>query len=105
MIRRNLLTNQKAMRKLNPHAPILKKYSRLQNERRRAAREVLRQKRNGVKVDPKAVTSAAKVLNLKLRTWKQKRAEDKKVVDQKLAARKEAKKKRPQERKAKKSAK
>lgn len=69
-VKRNPLANPAALRKLNPHAPIIKKYARLNNEQRRAAREVLRRKRSGVKVDAKEVQKATAVLGLKNRTYK-----------------------------------
>ena len=58
------------MRKLNPYSAVLKKYSRLNNERRRAARELLVKRRRGEKVDEKAVQKAALTLGVKVRKYK-----------------------------------
>lgn len=63
------------MRKLNPYAAVLKKYAKVTNERRRKAREVLRKKRLGEKVDPKELNKAAETLGIKLRKYKEFKAE------------------------------
>lgn len=70
----NPLKNYHSLRKLNPHALIVKKYARVMNEQRRAAREVLRKKRSGEKVDANAVKKACTTLGLKNRTYKQMKA-------------------------------
>jgi len=69
--KRNPLNNPLIMKRLNPYATVLKKYAKLTNERRREAREVLRQKRAGKKVDEKTMKKATRVLGLKLRKFKE----------------------------------
>jgi large subunit ribosomal protein L4e len=70
-IKKNPLKNPAVMARLNPHALILKKYARLSNEKNRVAREVLKQKRSGVKVSAADLTKATKTLGLKNRTYKE----------------------------------
>lgn len=55
---------------MNPYAGILKKYARLTNERRRAARDILRKKRSGTKVSPDDLKKATEVLGITNRTYK-----------------------------------
>jgi large subunit ribosomal protein L4e len=103
-IKRNPLRNPAVMRRLNPHAAILKKYARLSNEQNRAAREVLRRKRVGEKVDAKELQKAALTLGLKLRKFKEFKAEGLKKKATLAAARKkfaEAREKRLSAKKAK----
>jgi len=69
-VKRNPLKNPLVMRKLNPYSAVLKKYSRINNERRKAARELLIKKRRGQKVDEKAVQKAALTLGVKNRKYK-----------------------------------
>lgn len=59
------------MKKLNPYSAVLKKYARLNNERRRAARQLLLKKRKGEKVDDKALAKAGLALGVKLRKFKE----------------------------------
>jgi large subunit ribosomal protein L4e len=68
--KKNPLKNPAVLAKLNPYAAILKKYARLTNERRRAAREVLRKKRSGTKVSPDELKKATSVLGIQNRTYK-----------------------------------
>jgi len=74
-VKRNPLKNPVAMRKLNPYAAVLKKYARVNNERRRIARDVLRKRRRGEKVDEKEVKKAALTLGVKVRKYKAYKAE------------------------------
>jgi len=74
-VKRNPLKNPIMMRKLNPYAAVLKKYSRLNNERHRVARTVLKNKRLGKKVDEKQLKKAAAVLGITLRKFKDYKAE------------------------------
>jgi len=68
--KRNPLKNARLLKRMNPYAPILKKYARLTNEKNRAARAVLLKKRTGQKVDAKEMEKATKTLGLKLRPYK-----------------------------------
>lgn len=77
------------MKRLNPHSAIIKKYAKITNEQRRKAREVLRRKRQGDKVDEKEVKKAASTLGLKLRKYKEYKAE----IQKKKTALKEARQK------------
>jgi len=77
-IKRNPLNNPLVMRKLNPYSAVLKKYSRLNNERRRSARELLVKRRRGEKVDEKAVQKAALTLGVKVRKYKDYKNENQK---------------------------
>ena len=70
-VKRNPLKNPLVMKKLNPYSAVLKKYARLNNERRRAARLVLQKKRKGEKVDDKTLQKAALALGVKLRKYKE----------------------------------
>lgn len=70
----NPLKNRSALRKLNPHALVVKKYAKINNERRRLAREVLRKKRAGTKVTAEELKKATETLGIKLRTSKQLKA-------------------------------
>ena len=70
-VKRNPLKNPLVMRKLNPYAAVLKKYSRITNEQRRGARELLKKRRGGEKVDAKALQKAALTLGVKLRKYKE----------------------------------
>jgi len=74
-IKRNPLKNPVVMKKLNPYAAVLKKYARTTNERRRVARQVLLKKRSGEKVDEKDLKKAALTLGIKLRKYKDYKAE------------------------------
>lgn len=74
-VKHNPLKNPVMMRKLNPYASVLKKYARINNERHRAARAVLRNKRLGKKVDEKELKKAAAVLGIRLRKFKEYKAE------------------------------
>jgi len=74
-IKKNPLTNPVAMRKLNPYAAVLKKYARVTNVRRKAAREALLKKRRGEKVDEKEMKKAAATLGIKLRKYKDYKSE------------------------------
>ncbi len=74
-VKKNPLKNPVVMRKLNPYAAVLKKYARITNERRRLARDVLRKRRRGEKVDEKEVKKAALTLGVKVRKYKQYKAE------------------------------
>lgn len=69
------------MRRLNPHAHILKSQARANNESRRKAREVVRQSKSGEKVDAKQLSKSARILGIKLRKYKEyKAAKAKKVA-------------------------
>lgn len=74
-IKRNPLKSSVVMRRLNPHALILKTQARANNEARRKARELVRQSKSGKKVDQKLLNKSAKVLGLKLRKYKEYKAE------------------------------
>jgi len=74
-VKRNPLKNPEIMRKLNPYAAVLKKYARNNNERRRAARQLLLKRRRGEKVDEKDAKKAALTLGIKLRKYKEYKAE------------------------------
>lgn len=63
------------MRRLNPLAPSMKAQARAVNLRRRAARELVGKSKSGTKVDGKALEGAAKVLGIKLRKYKEYKAE------------------------------
>ena len=63
------------MRRLNPHALILKTQARANNEARRQAKEVVRQSKAGQKVDQKLLNKSVKVLGIKLRKYKEYKAE------------------------------
>lgn len=58
------------MRRLNPHALILKSQARATNEARRNAKLVVSQVKAGQKVDQKLVNKAVGVLGIKLRKYK-----------------------------------
>ncbi|RWS12261.1 60S ribosomal protein L4-A-like protein, partial [Dinothrombium tinctorium] len=60
-VKRNPLKHPLVMKRLNPYSAALKKSVRNLSERRRAAREVLRKKRLGEKVDEKELEKAARV--------------------------------------------
>jgi len=75
VVKRNPLKNPLVMRRLNPYAAVLKKYSRTDNERRRAARQVLLKKRKGEKVDEKELKKAGLALGIKIRKYKAYKAE------------------------------
>jgi len=75
VVKRNPLKNPLVMRKLNPYSAVLKKYSRTDNERRRAARQVLLRKRRGEKVDEKELKKAGLALGIKIRKYKAYKAE------------------------------
>jgi large subunit ribosomal protein L4e len=68
-VKRNPLKNPLVMRKLNPYASVLKKYSRLNNDRRKSARQLLLKRRGGEKVDDKEVKKAAIALGVKVRKY------------------------------------
>jgi len=74
-VKKNPLKNPVVMRKLNPYAAVMKKYARTNNERRRAARDVLRKRRNGEKVTDSDVKKAALTLGVKVRKYKEYKAE------------------------------
>jgi len=74
-VKKNPLNNPIVMRKLNPYAAVLKKYARVTNERRKNAREVLRKKRLGQKVDEKELKKAALALGIKVRKYKDYKSE------------------------------
>jgi len=74
-VKKNPLKNPVVMRKLNPYAAVLKKYARTNNERRREARDVLRKRRNGEKVTDSDVKKAALTLGVKVRKYKEYKAE------------------------------
>lgn len=59
------------MRRLNPYSWILKTQARANNLRRRRAREILRRRKAGEKVDPKALDKATQLLGIKLRKYKE----------------------------------
>ncbi|CAG2102718.1 unnamed protein product [Medioppia subpectinata] len=75
VVKRNPLKNPLVMRKLNPYSAVLKKYARTDNERRRAARQVLLRKRKGEKVDEKELKKAGLTLGVKVRKYKAYREE------------------------------
>ncbi|XP_054161959.1 60S ribosomal protein L4-A-like [Oppia nitens] len=75
VVKRNPLKNPLVMRKLNPYAAVLKKYARVNNERRKSARELLLKKRRGEKVDEKELKKAALALGIKIRKYKEYKAE------------------------------
>jgi len=79
-IKQNPLKSAVVMRRLNPHALILKSQARATNEARRKAREVVRQSKAGQKVDQKLLNKSANVLGIKLRKYKQYKAEKAKKV-------------------------
>jgi len=58
------------MKRLNPYATALKKSLKHLSERRKAAREVMRKKRLGQKVDAKELAKSAALLGMKLRKYK-----------------------------------
>jgi len=74
-IKQNPLANAFILRKLNPYSAVLKKYARVTNKRRRAARDVLRKRRLGQKVDEKEVKKAGATLGIKIRKYKEFKAE------------------------------
>jgi len=74
-VKKNPLKNPVVMRKLNPYAAVLKKYARVNNDRRRAAREVLRKRRRGEKIAEQDVKKAALTLGVKVRKYKAFKAE------------------------------
>lgn len=88
-VKRNPLKNPLIMKKLNPYSAVLKKYAKLNNERRRAARELLLKKRRGEKVDEKALQKAALALGVKLRKHKEYKSEIQKKKDSLKAIRQE----------------
>ena len=63
------------MRRLNPHSIILKTQARANNEARRKAKEVVSQAKAGQKVDQKLLNKSVKVLGIKLRKYKEYKAE------------------------------
>jgi len=73
--RRNALKNAKLMKTLNPYAAILKKYRRIDTERRTAARSLVKDSKSGKKVDAKALKLAGSLLGLKTKTHKEWRKE------------------------------
>jgi len=66
----NPLRNHSSLRKLNPHALVAKRFARIDNERRRAARQLFAKKRLGQKVDQNDLKKAAATLGIKLRSYK-----------------------------------
>jgi len=74
-IKRNPLKSSVVMRRLNPHALILKSQARATNEARRNAKSLVRQSKAGQKVDPKLLNKAVGVLGIKLRKYKEYKAE------------------------------
>ncbi|RWS27616.1 60S ribosomal protein L4-A-like protein [Leptotrombidium deliense] len=70
-IKRNPLKNPLVMKRLNPYASALRKSMRHLCERRRAARELLRKRRSGEKVDATELKKAADVLGVKLIKYKE----------------------------------
>jgi len=75
VVKRNPLKNPLIMAKLNPYSEVLRKYARINNERRRAARELVLKKRRGEKIDEKSLKKAALTLGLKIRKHKEYKSE------------------------------
>jgi len=74
-VRRNPLKNGAVMKALNPHAAILKKYRRIDVQRRTSAKSLIRASRAGQKVDAKALKQAASLVGVKIRPHKEWRKE------------------------------
>lgn len=74
-VKRNPLKNSLVMRRLNPHSKVLKTQARANNERRRKANELVAKHKSGVKVDAKLLQKATEVLGVKLRKYKEFKAE------------------------------
>lgn len=74
-MKRNPLKSSVVMRRLNPHAIILKTQARANNEARRQAKELVKQAKGGKKVDQKQLGKALRVLGVKLRKYKEYKAE------------------------------
>lgn len=76
------------MRRLNPYSWVLKTQARANNLRRRRAKEILRRRKAGEKVDQKSLDKAVNLLGIKLRKYKEYKLERSK----KVATKKEEKK-------------
>lgn len=79
-VKRNPLKSSVIMRRLNPHAIILKTQARANNDARRKAKEVISEAKSGKKVDQKQLDKAKRVLGVKLRKYKEYKAEKAKKV-------------------------
>lgn len=88
------------MRRLNPHAVVLKKRLRVLNLKRRSARATLLKALSGKKVDDKAKIKAIETLRRYKRTSKQTRALYKKKYDERKKLRIERALKRKTKREA-----
>lgn len=72
------------MRRLNPYSWVLKTQARANNLRRRRAKEILRRRKAGEKVDQKTLDKAVNLLGIKLRKYKEYKLErSKKVANKK----------------------
>ena len=89
VIRGNPLRKPSLLKKLNPLSAAIKKHARSENERRRAARQVLLRKRSGEKVSDADAKKAVAALGLKGTSAKQFRAN----IRKKAVANQEAKQK------------
>ena len=63
------------MRRLNPHSLVLKTQARSKNETRRNAKLLVAQAKSGQKVDQKSLDKSLRVLGIKLRKYKEYKAE------------------------------
>lgn len=79
-VKRNPLKSSVVMRRLNPHSIILKTQARANNDARRQARELINQVKSGKKVEQKQLDKAKRVLGVKLRKYKEFKAEKAKKV-------------------------
>ena len=93
MVKKNPLRNPDALRRLNPYAPLLKKFVRAENKRRKEAKDVFRRKRAGQKVAEADLKKAAAVLGLKVKKFKDVKAERAKKAALRKAAATSGKKK------------
>lgn len=75
VVKRNPLKNPDALRRLNPYASLLKKFARAENKRRKGAKDVFRRKRAGQKISEVDLKKAAAVLGLKVKKYKEVKAE------------------------------
>lgn len=84
----NPLRNQTALKRLNPHAILVKRFARKLNAQRSAARAVLRKTKSGKKATPDELKMVQKVLGRKAQTIKTYRAllEKKKAKAEKAKA-------------------
>lgn len=74
-VKRNPLKNPVVMRRLNPYALVMKSQARANNQRRQKAKELIRRHKAGEKVDAKILQKATTLLGVKLRKYKEYKAE------------------------------